>query len=74
MSSDFVVVCLNVLEDACSNSVDPDQTAPLGATQNKNEPRHEISNDVVCVTSKTSNQPVHTRSLIRAFASHLHII
>ena len=33
------------------------------------EPRHEISNNVVCATSKGSNQPAHTHSLIRAFAS-----
>ena len=30
---------------------------------------HEISNNVVCATSKGSDQPAHTRSLIRAFAS-----
>ena len=34
-----------------------------------NEQVHEISNNVVCVTSKASDQPAHTRSLIRAFAS-----
>ena len=33
------------------------------------EPVHEISNNVVCATSKGSDQPAHTRSLIRAFAS-----
>ena len=38
---------------------------------NKIEPRHEISNNVVCATSKTSDQPAHTRSLIRTFASRL---
>ena len=27
------------------------------------EPRHEISNNVVCVTSKASDQPAHMRSL-----------
>ena len=32
------------------------------------EPRHEISNNVVCATSKASNQPGHTRILIRDFA------
>ena len=37
------------------------------------EPRHEISNKVVCATSKDSDQPAHTRSLIRAFASRLNI-
>ena len=38
-----------------------------------NEPEHKISNNVVCATSKASNQPAHMRSLIRAFASHLSI-
>ena len=35
------------------------------------EPRHEISNNVVhvCATSKGSDQPAHTRRLIRAYAS-----
>ena len=36
-----------------------------------NEPVHEISNNMVCATSKASDQPAHTRSLIRAFASRL---
>ena len=35
---------------------------------------HEISNNVVYVTSKGSDQPAHTHSLIRAFASHLNIL
>ena len=30
------------------------------------EPVHEISNNVVCKTSKASDQPAHTRSLIGA--------
>ena len=38
------------------------------------EPRHEISNNVVCTTSKALDQPVHTHSLIRAFASRLNIL
>ena len=38
------------------------------------EPRHEISNNVVCATSKASDHPAQTRSLIRAFASRLHIL
>ena len=38
------------------------------------EPRHEISNNVVCATSKGSDQPAHTRSLIRAFAARLNIL
>ena len=38
------------------------------------EPRHEISNNVVCGTSKGSDQPVYARRLIRAFACHLNIL
>ena len=37
-------------------------------------PWHEISNNVVCATSKASDQPEHTRSLIRAFAGRLSIL
>ena len=39
-----------------------------------NETQHEISNNVVFATSKASDQPAHTRSLIRAFASRLNIL
>ena len=48
----------------------------LAKSQEKdnNEPVHEISNNVVCATSKASDQPAHTRSLIRAFASRLSIL
>ena len=38
------------------------------------EPQHQISNNVVCATSKASDQPAHTRSLVRAFASRSNII
>ena len=38
------------------------------------EPLHEISNNGVCVTSKASYQPAHTRNLIRALASRLPIL
>ena len=38
------------------------------------EPVHENSNNLVCATSKASDQPVHMRSLIRAFASRLSIL
>ena len=41
---------------------------------NNNEPVHEISNNVVCATSKSSDQPVRTHSLIRAFARRLNIL
>ena len=36
-----------------------------------NEPRHKISNNVVCATSKASDQPAHT---IRVFASRWNIL
>ena len=38
------------------------------------EPRHEVSNNMVFATSKTSDHPGHTHSLNRAFASHLNIL
>ena len=38
------------------------------------EPVHEISKNVVYATSKASDQPAHTHSLIRAFASRLSIL
>ena len=38
------------------------------------EPVHEVSNNVVCGTSKASDQPAHMCSLIRAFACRLSII
>ena len=38
------------------------------------EPVHEISNKLVCATSKASDQPVHKHSLIRGFASCLNIL
>ena len=37
------------------------------------EPRH-ISNNVVCATSKASDQPAHMRSLIRRLLSKYHIV
>ena len=37
-------------------------------------PQREISNNVVCATSKASDQSVHTHSLTRAFASRLNIL
>ena len=39
-----------------------------------NEPVHEISNNMACETGKASDQPAHTRSLIRAFVSRLNIL
>ena len=57
----------------CSaESIAPDENP----YSNTFEPRHEIINNVVhvCATSKASDQPTHTRSLIRAFASRLNIL
>ena len=42
--------------------------------QYKIEPRHEISNNMMSATSKASDQPAHTRSLIEAFDSRLNIL
>ena len=39
-----------------------------------NEPWHEITNNVVSATCKGSDQPAHTRRLIRVFACRLIII
>ena len=41
--------------------------------ENSLELWHGISNNVVCATSKGSDQPAHTRNLIKAFASRLNI-
>ena len=39
-----------------------------------NGPKYEISNNVVWASTKGLDQPVHMRSLIRAFASRLRTI
>ena len=40
----------------------------------QNGPVHEFSNNVVCATSKASDQPARTRSLTKAFASRWSIL
>ena len=40
----------------------------------KIEPQHEIANNVLCATSKGSDQSVHMRNLIKAFAGPLNIL
>ena len=35
--------------------------------ESTNEPRHEISNNVACATSKAANQPAHMRSMTDRF-------
>ena len=67
--------CMELLEAAASkmnklNLLD----ASVSTLQKIYEPRHEISNNVVCATSKGSEQPAHTSSLIRAFAGRLNIL
>ena len=47
---------------------------PLGGPDIYIEPWHGISNNVVCATSKVSDQPALTRRLIGAFASPLNIL
>ena len=47
---------------------------PTSSGDKKYEPQHEISYNVVCATSKGSDQPAHRCSLIRAFASRLIIL
>ena len=56
------------------NNVSERPTLRPKPRKNINEPRHEISNNVVCVTSKASDQPAHMHSLIRALASRLNIL
>ena len=46
----------------------------LNMRKTRHEPMHEISNNIVCATSKGSDQPAHMRSLVRAFASRLNIL
>ena len=48
--------------------------SPLVKVRGIIEPQHVISNNVVCATSRGSDQPAHMRSLIRAFASPLNIL
>ena len=62
-------------QSGCNKHTDhTDQTVIILTLRILFEPWHEISNNVVCATSKGSDQPAHTLSLIRAFASRLHIL
>ena len=49
-------------------------STPSNLQKKVNEPVHEISNNVVCATTKASDQPAYTRSLIRTFVSRLDIL
>ena len=55
-------MCLNSHRNYCEDS------------DYKYEPRHEMFNNVVRATSKDSDQPAHTRSLIRDFDGRLDIL
>ena len=64
---------LSLLSKSCdANAILPMDFAILPS--NSYEPVHEIFNNVVCATSKASDQPARTRSLIRNFASRLSIL
>ena len=64
-------MCLNYYNNLIMS---PDHDYTIFVLLKELEPWHGISNNVVCATSKASDQPAHTRSLIRAFASRLNIL
>ena len=67
-------LCMNMLAN-CTDPVEMPHSGDLNfRTCTIIEPVHEISNNVLCATSKASYQPVHSHSLIRAFASRLSIL
>ena len=55
-------------------SADNINTTQLANKHILKEPVHEISSNLVCATSKASDQPAHTCSLITAFGSRLSIL
>ena len=67
-----VVTLLCTRNNKCSIVYDRLVFAVISACSN--EPRHDIYINVVCATSKDSDQPEHTRSLISAFASRMNIL
>ena len=66
----FFTVCSKAGKKAVNTHIDRASVITDMYT-NVHEPQHEISNNVVCTTSKASDQPAHTHRLIRAFASCL---
>ena len=77
----FLSICVNICCGAQKNClIDSSFEYPqhvfflIEKVVNECEPTHDNSNNVVCATSKASDQPVHTRSLIRAIASRLNIL
>ena len=76
-NDDFTLVSvygMNAIDDVLTGVCHHVWAANSIDARNKIEPVHDISNNVVCSTSKASDQPAHTRSLIRAFASRLSIL
>ena len=60
---------------ACAQSSPRIRTVMIKTETLLHEPVHEkILKNVVCSTSKASDQPAYMRSLIRAFASRLNIL
>ena len=64
----FVLACI---KSSFSHDKGQNTYNTVSYTMYTYEPWHEISNNVVCATSKASDLPAHTRSLIRAFSSRL---
>ena len=69
----FVMISCRFIAALCSSAGKGLTSWPL-FVMFENEPRHEISNNVVCATNKGSDQPAHVRSLIGAFACCLNIL
>ena len=73
-----ILYCSNIKPDQAPHLEQFDPVSSMvkqsGVHLNIIEPRHKISKNVVCGTSKASYQPVHTHSPIRAFACRLNIL
>ena len=76
VKSDLVAYCLTlvVFTKIFKKLADSKKACKIVHPACRGEPQHEITNNVVCATSKASDQPAHTCSLIRAFASDLNIL
>ena len=59
------------LKGGCTGSSEP---TLVKMPHVRNHMSRLLSQQVLCATSKASDQPAHTRSLIRAFASRLSIL
>ena len=69
----MTLIRLCILRLSCT-VVDHTRHTQVFLEHNLYEPRHEISNNVVCATSKASDQPAHMHSLIRSFACRWNIL